>query len=101
MLVSYGTTIPLLIAVLWAFFYFSPKSANKRKLITFNVSTLVLAITASLMLVLYLKHSMEGGSDFGWWPVVSFLNSLVLSSIIIGLLGIVRNFIVFRKHEST
>jgi len=97
MLVTYGTTIPLFIAVIWAFLHFSPKTHELAKVWLYNIATILFALSTSAAYVFYLKHSMETGSDFGWWPVVSLLSSLVLTSIIIGLSGLVRNFLVFRN----
>jgi len=98
MLVTYGITIPLFLAVLWAFFRYSPKVSTPEKLRLFNIATMLLALSVSATYVIYLRHKMEGGSDYGWWPVLSLLSFLVISSIVIGLLGVVRNFIVFREH---
>ena len=98
MLVTYGITIPLFLAVLWAFFRYSPKVNTPKKLRLFNIATILLAFIISAIYVIYLRHSMEGGSDYGWWPVLSLLSSLVISSLVIGLLGVARNYIVFREH---
>ena len=98
MIASYGTTITIFSIVLWAFLYFSPKATNKSKVVRFNLATLLIAVAVSAIWTLYLYLGMKSGGDFGWWPVASLLSSFWLSSGIIALSGLIRNYIVFRSN---
>jgi hypothetical protein len=96
MIIAYLVLIPLLLLSLWLFFKYTPKRADARKVKIYNNSTLALAVIVSFTLSLTLRASMIHGSDAGWWPVLAFVFSLMISIGIIVLSAIIRNFIVFR-----
>ena len=100
MLVTYGIVIPIFLLVTVLFFWFSPNSALRKQVRLYNTISVLCAATISGGYVLYLKLAMEAGSDFGWWPVVSLLASMVISSFVLAVAGLVRNFIVFRRRNA-
>jgi len=99
MILAYIILIPLLIASLWIFFKLSPKQINTHNVKMYNFGTIALAIVLSIAYILKLRASMINGSDFGWWPVLSFMFSLAISIGIIFISGIIRNFIIFRNKN--
>lgn len=98
MILAYIILIPLLIVLLWAFFKTSPK-ANSKFIKIYNTCTIISAIVLSIIYSLKLRSSMIDGSDFGWWPVLSFLFSLAISIAVIFVSGILRNLLIFRNKN--
>jgi hypothetical protein len=99
MIIAYLVLIPLLLISLWLFFKYTPKRADARKVKLYNNSTLALAVIISVIQSLKLRASMIHGSDAGWWPVLAFVFSLMISIAIIILSAVIRNFIVFRDSR--
>jgi len=97
MLVTYGTIIPIFLLIVIFFFVLSPKHHAMRKVRLFNGVSVFCAVGLSSGYVLYIKQAMEGGSDFGWWPVLSILGLMVISGVVLIVAGLVRNMIFFRK----
>lgn len=98
MILAYIVLIPLLIIMLWGFFKTSPK-INSNNIKIYNSVTIILAIALSIAYSLKLRSSMINGSDFGWWPVLSFMFSLAISIGIIFVSGIIRNLLIFRNKN--
>ena len=98
MILAYIVLIPLLIIILWGFFKTSPR-INSNNIKIYNFATIILAIALSIAYSLKLKSSMIGSSDFGWWPVLSFIVSLAISIGIIFMSGIVRNLLIFKNKN--
>lgn len=99
MILVYGLLIPLLIICLWIFFKSSPKQINPSKIKLYNFGTIILAIAVSVAYSLKLRTAMINDSDFPWWPVLSFMFSLLISVGIIFTLGILRNLLIFRNNK--
>ena len=99
MLVAYGVIIPVFLLVVTFIFVLSPKHHAVRKVRLFNGISVICAAGLSSGYVLYLKHAMEGGSDYGWWPVLSFHGVMVISGVVLTVAGLVRNIIVFRSSS--
>jgi hypothetical protein len=99
MIIAYLILIPLLIFSLWLFFKYTPKTITTKKIKIYNYSTLALAVIASITYSLILRASMINGSDYGWWPVLAFIFSLVISIAIIFLSAIIRNLVIFRNSR--
>jgi len=97
MLLFYIILIPLFIASLWLFFKTSPKQINSKSIKIYNLGAITLAIFLSFIYTFTLRASMINGSDFGWWPVLSFIFSLIISISVLFVAGIIRNFIIFRN----
>jgi len=100
MLITFGLVIPILIAVLVLFFGLSPKTASRRNVIMFNAASILFAVIISGGYALYLRGVMEGTSDYAWWPVLSLLASMIISSTILVVLGLVRNLVIFKKRDA-
>ena len=98
MILTYIVLIPLLIIMLWGFFKTSPK-INSNNIKIYNSVTIILAITLSIAYSLKLRSSMMNSTDFGWWPVLSFMFSLAISIGIIFVSGIIRNLLIFRNKN--
>ena len=99
MLLAYFILIPLFIFSLWAFFKSSPKQIIPYKIKIYNFGTIAVAICLCASYALKLRASMINGSDFGWWPVLVFVFSLVISIGTIFVSGILRNFIFFENKS--
>jgi len=87
----------LLILTLWKFFTLSPKNANPKDVLRYNIVTVLIALGVSIGMTLQIRASMINGSDSGWWPILSFISSLILMIITFFILGILRNHLFFRK----
>lgn len=99
MLIAYLVLIPLLLILLWIFFKYTPKRADARKIKLYNYGTLALTVIVSVIHSLILRASMIDGSDYGWWPLLAFVFSLMISTGIIVLSAVIRNFIIFRNSR--
>ena len=99
MILAYLILIPLLTFSLWAFFKSSPKQINSNKIKIYNLGTIAVAISLCLSYAFKLRASMINGSDFGWWPVLTFIFSLVIIISTIFLSGILRNFVFFKNKN--
>ena len=98
MIVAFIVLIPLLIIMIWGFFRTSPK-INSNNIKIYNSVTIISAIALSIAYSLKLRFSMINSSDFGWWPVLSFMFSLSMSIGIIFVSGIIRNLLIFRNKK--
>ena len=96
MIMAYFILISLLLFSLWLFFIYSPRKSNLKTVVIYNSITIVIAVVLSVAYSLYLRASMINGSDFGWWPVLSFMFSLVITISILIVSGILRNLLIFR-----
>ncbi len=94
---AYFILIPSLFLLLWLFFKLSPKKSNPKTVVKYNLFTIVIAVALSVAYSFYLRASMINGSDFGWWPVLSFIFSLVITIGTLIVSGILRNFLIFRQ----
>lgn len=83
----------------WAFFRFSPRVAARQGVLLYNAGVFVLAAILCSALTVGLYVSMSGGQDQGWWPVLSLLGSLVIFTLCLLVGGLIRNFLVFRRHK--
>ncbi|MFC1709951.1 hypothetical protein ACFL2J_07855 [Candidatus Omnitrophota bacterium] len=99
MILCYVIFIPLLIISLLLFFKFSPKHIEPNKIKIYNFSTIAFTVVLCIVFSLKIKASMMDGSDVGWWPVLAFIFSLIVSIATIFVSGIIRNFIVFKKSK--
>lgn len=99
MILAYLIFIPLFIFSLWAFFKSSPKQKHPYKIKIYNIGTIVVAICLCAGYSLKLRASMIDGSDFGWWPVLVFIFSLVISIGTFIVSGMLRNFIIFKNKR--
>ena len=99
MILAYIVLIPLLIIMLWGFFKTSPK-INSNNIKIYNSVTIILAIALSIAYSLKLRSSMINGSDFSWWPVLSFMFSLAISIGTIFVSGIIRNLLIFKNKNT-
>ena len=99
MFTAYGIVIPIFLAAIGLFFWLSPKDAPRKKLAIFNGASIATAIMFSCGYVLYLQNAMANGSDYGWWPVLSFLSSMAITSMVLLVFGLARNLVVFRKKD--
>jgi len=96
MIAGYGILVPLFLATLWAFLRFSPKSSRGETVKAYNIGTFVVALALGVGYAVRLYVAMSSGSDFGWWPVVAPLAVLAISSGVLILSGILRNWVFFR-----
>jgi len=96
-IIAFLVLIPLLILSLWIFFKYSPKGINAQVILAYNLTTFVVGVVLSIIYSLYLRESMINGSDYGWWPVLSFIFSFVITIGTLFVSGILRNFIIFRN----
>ena len=99
MILAYGMLVPLFIVTLWAFFRFSPKSSQSVVVKIYNIGALLIAIVLGGGYAVHLYVAMSG-ADFGWWPVVASLAVLAISSVVLALSGLLRNFVFFRVRGS-
>ena len=89
--------VPVVAVVAWAFFRFAPVHAERKRLLFFNVASLIvaLAIAAAWTVCTYLV--MSSTVDSAWWPIISALGALVVIPLVLALAAIVRNFVIFRR----
>jgi len=43
---------------------------------------------------------MKDGSDFGWFGALAVMFSLAIALIMLLILGLIRNFIIYRKKKT-
>lgn len=98
MVALYILLIPLFLVSLWIFFRFIPKIPKAIYVTMYNIATIVIMIVTCWAYGFYLYKDMSKGSDSGWWPVITFIFSLVISIIILSISFVFRNFVIFRKH---
>lgn len=99
MLFTLTLLVPLLVGALWLYFRFSPKRANRRPVIWFDV----LAVTASLIvaaaIVAVVKGAMQGGADESWWPVLAAFCALIAIPACLGVAAAIRHLLFRKKGE--
>ena len=98
MIVALVLLVPLLAGALYVYFRFSPSVEPSRlqSLKTFNVGILLGALLGCIGIGFYFKTMMSGGSDAGWWPILTVLCSLFFLAVLLFVGWVMKGF-VFRK----
>ena len=89
--------VPVVAVVAWAFFRFAPVHAERKRLLFFNVASLIIALAIAAAWTVRTYLVMSPTVDSAWWPVISVLGALVVIPLVLALAAIVRNFLVFRR----
>ena len=97
MIFALAILVPMVAVAVWAFFRFSRMHADHRRVLLFNVAPIFIALAAATARTLRTYLVMSPTVDAAWWPIISVLGTLVLITLVLGLAGVVRNFIVFRR----
>ena len=93
--------IPLLMISLFFFFKLPPKCADPKKIKIYNLVTLAVAISLSVMFSLRVRVIMINGPDAAWWPLIAFTFSLAVLAGTISISGLLRNLLIFRNKTKT
>ncbi len=96
MIVSLGILIPFLCFVLWLYFKFTPKHADKKSLRLYNLIVVLLALLSCFFVSLHFYTTTGQSVDSAWWPVLALMGSLFIFPIIVFIGGVIRNLIIFR-----
>ena len=94
------TLVPVFLLALWAFFRFSPQADDRHRITRFNLGVVIFGVAVCGFATLKVHSGMSAGPDKAWWPIISMLYSLVLFPLVLGIGGVVRNFVVFRTGRS-
>jgi hypothetical protein len=89
--------VPVVAVVAWAFFRFSPGHAERKRVLLFNVASLIVALAIAATWTVRTYLVMSPTVDSAWWPVISVLGALVVIPLVLALAAIVRNFFVFGR----
>ena len=89
--------VPVVAVVAWAFFRFSPDHAERKRVLVFNVASLIVALAIAAAWTVRTYLAMSPTVDSAWWPVISVLGALVVIPLVLALAAIVRHFLVFRR----
>jgi len=100
MVLAYIVLIPLFFVLVWVFFRFSPRAARPGDVVLYNAATVLVAIICSGGYTTWLYAAMSKGSDSGWWPVIAFLASLVISTGVLWISALLRNFVIFGNRSA-
>lgn len=90
--------IPILAFSVWAFFWFTPSRSSQR-IAWYNAAVIVAGVSVCAAFSLWLRSQMIEGTDFGWWPVLAVLGSLVVFPTWLLFGGCLRNFVFFRQRR--
>jgi len=90
--------VPVVAVVVWAFFRFSPIHADRKRVLLFNVASLIVALAIAAAWTVRTYLVMSPTVDSAWWPVISVLGALVVIPLVLALAAIVRNVILFRRR---
>jgi hypothetical protein len=99
MIVALIVLIPLLAGALYIYLKFPPPNdpARPQNLRWFNCGLFLAAILGCAGIGFYFKTAMSGSSDAGWWPMLTVLCSLLFSTAVLLVGGVVRS-LVFKKR---
>lgn len=89
--------VPVVGVTAWAFFRFSPAHAERRRVLQFNVVSVIVALAIAGAWTVRTYLVMSPTVDSAWWPVISVLGALVAIPLVLVLAAILRNFLVFRR----
>lgn len=86
----------LLVTVLWAFFHYRPRGVSRSALALFNVSTVVLALPASVFIALWIY---SGAADMPEKQKLAAYLAVMAGGTaylaLVALAGLIRNFFLF------
>jgi hypothetical protein len=99
MILALLVLVPISVLMVWAFFHFSPKLDNQRRIIYFNLAVLILGFLVCGGLTLKVYENMSAGTDRAWWPIISELYSLAVFPVVLFVGGLVRNLLLFRSRD--
>lgn len=86
--------VPVVGVTAWAFFRFSPAHVGRRRVLQFNVVSVVVALAIAGAWTVRTYLVMSPTVDSAWWPV---LGALVAIPLVLVLAAIVRKLLVFRR----
>ena len=89
--------VPVVAVVAWAFFRFSPAHVERKRVLLFNVASLIVALAIAAAWTVRTYLVMSPTVDSAWWPVISVLGALVVIPLVLALAAIVRNFLIFHR----
>lgn len=89
--------VPVVGVTAWAFFRFSPAHAERRRVLQFNVVSVIVALAIAGAWTVRTYLVMSPTVDSAWWPVISVLGALVAIPLVLVLAAILRNLLVFRR----
>lgn len=98
MILAYGVLIPVFLLVLWAFFRFSPKRDGRRNVGLYNGLSVLVAVLSGGGYAWHLYVAMSAGPDSGWWPVLASGFFLATTIGVLGISGLMRNFVFYRRR---
>lgn len=99
MIVIYLLLLPLFILSTFLFFKLSPHSHRQNIVHLYNFVTLFIVVIVCFCWGIILRIDMSRGTDFGWWPVITFIYSLVIATVVFAISGAIRNFIIFKPPQ--
>ena len=89
--------VPVVVVVAWAFFRFAPAHAERKRVLFFNVTSLIVALAIAAAWTVRTYLVMSSTVDSAWWPVISALGALFVIPLVLALAAIMRNFVIFRR----
>ncbi len=100
MILSLVILVPLSVAAVWFYWRSAPPHCPRERMLAYNIAVVIVAGGLSTSLVLYLRASLGSGPDRAWWPVLGALGWLLLVPLLLGIAGLLRNFVIFRDGAS-
>lgn len=88
--------LPVVGVAVWAFFRFAPIHSDRKTVLRFNLSSLVVALVLGVAWGVRTYLVMSPTVDSAWWPVISALGALIIVPVVLAFAAILRNFVLFR-----
>lgn len=95
MIAAYFVAFILFTVLFFAFFHYSPK--DRKGVVPYNVTTLILTASLSVYYVWNLHREMEGTVDYDWFFTIAPLAVLGIAIVVLAVSAILRNYVIFRR----
>lgn len=101
MLFTVTLLVPLLVGALWLYFRFSPRRANRRPVIWFDVAAVTACLAVAGAIVAMVRDAMRGGTDESWWPVLAAFSAMIAIPACLGVAAAIRHLLFRTKGEAS
>ena len=102
MIIALFTLVPFNILVVWAYKRYWPAQVSAVAKMRYDMTVFSLAVIFCFSVTLHFFMALDKSSaDRAWWPMLSFIASLVIFPVTVTVGGLLRNMVLFKSDKAS
>ena len=99
MIIAFFTLVPFNVLVVWAYKRFWPAHVPAVAKMRYDMTVFSLAVIFCFSVTFHFFMALQESNDRAWWPMLSFIASLVIFPVTVTVGGLLRNMVLFKSDQ--